>query len=59
MPVETIVLTKTAGQQPDSGHCCLRSSVDFRNWVPDLDTTRTRLFVGVSRITATGMSEEF
>ena len=25
-PQQTIVLTKTAGQQPGSGHCCLRSS---------------------------------
>ena len=25
-PQQTIVSTKTAGQQPGSGHCCLRSS---------------------------------
>ena len=25
-PKQTIVLTKTTGQQPASGHCCLRSS---------------------------------
>ena len=25
-PQQTIVLTKIAGQQPGSGHCCLRSS---------------------------------
>ena len=25
-PRKPIVLTKTAGQQPGSGHCCLRSS---------------------------------
>ena len=27
-PSKTIVLTKTAGQQPCSGHCCLRSSLE-------------------------------
>ena len=26
-PQQTIVLTKTAGQQPGSGHCSLRSSI--------------------------------
>ena len=26
-PQQTIVLMKTTGQQPGSGHCCLRSSI--------------------------------
>ena len=28
-PQQTIVLTKTAGQQPGPAHCCLSSSLNF------------------------------
>ena len=59
-PQQTIVLRKTAGQQPGSGHCCVRfSSVTSKPAIWSCDTGRRILCFDRCQLSITWMEVQY